>query len=89
MNKTLHTPQGDEVPKWLVELRKRAGLTQRELAKLAGALPSTIAKMELKEWRVDVVQFYLLCKAMKVDPAREAKRLFEAFDAARRKHGRP
>lgn len=47
----------------LVALRERAGLTQRELARRAGLAPSQVAKHELGERRVDVVELGILCQA--------------------------
>lgn len=40
--------------------------------------------METREKKIDVIQFYLICKALKADPARESRLLFQAFNARRR-----
>jgi transcriptional regulator with XRE-family HTH domain len=54
----------------LIELRKQAGLTQRELAARLKREPSFIAKLELGERRIDVLEFVRVCKACKQSPSK-------------------
>jgi transcriptional regulator with XRE-family HTH domain len=52
----------------MVETRKKAGLTQQELAKRLRKPQSFVAKYEGGERRIDIVEFLWLVRAMKVDP---------------------
>ena len=61
----------------LVASRREAGLTQAELAKRLGVVPSWVAKVEIGERRLDLVEFVALSRALKLDPAV----LFERFMA--------
>ena len=61
--KTLHTERHRKLRELLVERRKAAGLTQTVLAARLGKPPSYVAKIELKERRVDVVEFVEFLRA--------------------------
>ena len=52
----------------MIEIRKKAGLTQQELAKRLRRPQSFIAKYEGGERRIDIVEFLWLVRAMKADP---------------------
>jgi len=52
----------------IAEIRKKAGLTQRDLAKKLGREHSFVARIELGERRVDIVEFYLICEACGTAP---------------------
>lgn len=62
----------------LVNARNEAGLTQRQLAQRLGRAHTLIAKVELGERRLDVIEFIDLARALRVDPielfARVARR---------------
>ena len=64
----------------LAELRKKAGMSQRELAGKLGREYSFVAHCELGERRVDLAEFYWICKACGATPHREAAELMKAFD---------
>ncbi len=49
-------------------MRKTAGLTQRELAKRLNREHSFVSRIELGERRLDIVEFYWLCRACDQDP---------------------
>jgi len=51
----------------LVAARKAAGLTQVEVAKGIGRSQSFVAKYELGERRLDVIEFVLVCQFLGVD----------------------
>ena len=53
----------------LVELRKRAGLTQRELGRRLGREHSFVWRIETGERRLDVIEFYWVCQALGQDAA--------------------
>lgn len=87
MEKSTHTPAYDAFRRRLVTYRKEAGLTQRELAARLGREPSFVARLELGERRLDVVEFYWLCGACGRDPvaaAAEVMRELTAGDRTRR-----
>ena len=49
-------------------MRKAAGLTQRQLAKRLKREHSFVSRIELGERRLDVVEFYWVCRACDQDP---------------------
>lgn len=61
----------------LAKVRNDAGVSQRELAKRVGTLPSVIAKMETGSRRVDVLELIQIAQALGLRPE-------EVFDDARR-----
>ena len=66
---TLHTREYKAVVKALVELRGRQGLSQTDLASLLGRNRSYVAKVEIGERRLDVVEFCIWVRALKFDAA--------------------
>jgi transcriptional regulator with XRE-family HTH domain len=52
----------------LVEARKRAGLTQTQLAQRLGKDQSFISLIERSQRRVDTLEFYALARALGADP---------------------
>ena len=75
MAKSLNTPRHLALMDELVKARRKAGLTQTELAEKLGRPQSYIAKIEVGERRLDVVEFIELMEAASVDPAAVLKRL--------------
>jgi transcriptional regulator with XRE-family HTH domain len=59
----------------MIAARKRAGLTQRELADLLHKPQSFVAKYEGGERRIDVVEFLAISRAIGADPLRLLKAL--------------
>lgn len=55
----------------VVELRKRAGLSQRALAARLGREQNFIARIETGQRRVDVVELIQICLACGADPKAE------------------
>lgn len=53
----------------LVECRIAAGLTQRDVADRLRKPASYVAKIELGERRLDLVEFIALSRALEVEPA--------------------
>ena len=60
-------------------MRTQAGLTQREQATLMGRERSFISRLETGERRIDLVEFFWICEACKVDAAKTAGDLYLAF----------
>lgn len=81
MRKSIYSRQSKLLCEELVKIRKSAGLTQRDLAKKLGRERSFVAKVELGERRVDLVEFCWICKACGVSPQNKtaslAKRISE------------
>lgn len=75
MRKSVFSPQYELFRQMLVELRRKAGLSQRALAVRLGREHSFVARIEQGERRLDVVEFYWVCEACKVDPVRKMAEL--------------
>jgi transcriptional regulator with XRE-family HTH domain len=54
--------------KCIIDSRKKTKLTQAELANLLGKPQSYVAKYESGERRLDLIEFLLIAKALKVNP---------------------
>ncbi len=81
MRKTIHSPHGKIIAQALVTIRKEAGLTQRSLASRLRREHSFVANYELGERRVDLAEFYWICKACDASAVVVATRIMEAFSA--------
>lgn len=68
MPKTVHSAANASVLRVLIEARKAAGLTQAELARRVGSQQPVISLIERGVRRVDVVEFYVLSRAIGIDP---------------------
>lgn len=77
MRKSLHSPESMKLAAALAQMRADAGLTQRELARKLKTSPSTVAKVEIGERRLDLVEFCWWCQAIGLDPAKTAKTVVE------------
>lgn len=64
----------------IVQIRKKAGYTQRDLAKKLGREHSFVARIEQGERRVDLVELYLICKACKTSPKAAVLDLLRKFN---------
>jgi len=73
--KTIHSQQGQHVRETLLKLRQNARLNQRQLARKLGREHSLVSRPQLGERRVDIVEFFWICRACGADPARTASRL--------------
>lgn len=67
MASTLRDPRYRAIVARLVALRKAANLNQRELAALLDKPQSYVAKVELHERRLDIVQFVEWLRALEID----------------------
>ncbi len=89
MEKSTFTPQYEALRVRLVEMRKAAGLTQRELAERLGRERSFVGRIELGERRLDVVEFFWVSRACGQEPATISAELMREFarleDRKRRK----
>lgn len=80
MKKSIHSRQNALLCARLVELRQAAGLTQRDLALKIGRGQAMVARIEVGERRVDVLELHALLSILSPDPAQEVLRLFAALD---------
>ncbi len=79
MKKSTHTKEYEAVLNKLVEMRKEAGLTQRQLAEKLQREHSFVWRIEKGERRLDVVEFFWVCNALGYDTAEVYSELCTAF----------
>ncbi|MGD0140173.1 MAG: helix-turn-helix transcriptional regulator [Tepidisphaeraceae bacterium] len=58
-----------------MQLRKGAGLTQRQLAEALGRKQNLIGRIETGQRRIDLIEWVGICRACKVDPEVEIAKL--------------
>ncbi|MEK7403560.1 MAG: helix-turn-helix transcriptional regulator [Acidobacteriota bacterium] len=76
MPSSIHTREYDRFRALLIDLRKRAGLSQAELAKRLAKPQSFVSKFERGERRLDVIEFKTVAEALGIDPLRLLRRLY-------------
>lgn len=69
MPKTIHTERHHKLRALLVAERKAHGLTQTVVAERLGKPPSYVAKYELGERRLDILEFLDVAAAIGFDPS--------------------
>ncbi len=72
----------------MVAMRKRAAMTQRDLAEAVGREQNYIARIETGQRRVDLVEFVILCRACQVEPAAEMLSLVRKIEQLVPRRGR-
>ena len=82
MNKTIYSRQSECIRKTIVALRIKAGLTQRQLAGKLDRERSLVGRLELGERRLDMVEFFWLCRACGADSVKEAGTLMRQLQTA-------
>ncbi|MGO4716101.1 helix-turn-helix domain-containing protein [Bradyrhizobium sp. 2TAF24] len=75
MPRTLRSPRQKALVALLIEKRKKAGLTQAELAKRLRRYQSFVATVESGQRRIDVIEFLDMSEAIGFDPIDAIKRL--------------
>ncbi len=81
MQKTLHSEYGQAIREAIKSVRKRSGLTQRELCRKLDREHSFISKCEMGERRIDIAEFYWICRACGLSPQEEIRSLVNIIDA--------
>ena len=71
----------------IVAERRKAGISQSELAARLGKAKSHIALIERGQRRVDTLEFYLIARCLGVDPADAFSRVAAELDALTRERG--
>ena len=89
MQKSTFSPQYETFREKLVEMRTKAGLTQRELAKILGREHSFVSRIELGERRLDVVEFYWVARACGVAPDKMAAAIMRDFNRINASKSKP
>lgn len=79
MGKTIFTEQSEIMRLEIIKLRKAASLTQRALAQLLKRERSYVARLELGERRLDIIELFWICRACKVSPSKVAESLMRKF----------
>ena len=72
MNKfrlSIYDPKQVFLRDWLIEQRKNAQLTQRQLAERLHVVHSLVGKVEKGERRLDILEFRTYCHALEVKPS--------------------
>ena len=75
LGKSVHSAAQAALCDLMTEARKKAGLTQHELAARLSRPQSFVAKYEGGERRIDVVEFIAICRAISADTAAILKKL--------------
>ena len=73
----MYSDQAKVLTARLRQLRKEAGMSQREFAEKLGRDQTMVGRIEVGERRVDFIECYWLFKALGVDPVKETKALME------------
>ena len=76
---SLHTRDYDRFRSLLIAARKKAGLSQAELAKRLAKPQSFVSKFERGERRLDVVEFKAIAEALSVDALRFLRRFYRSI----------
>ncbi len=77
IGKSVHSAEHRAFRALIRDVRKKAGLTQADLAGRLGKPQSFVAKYESGERRIDVVEFVAISAALEVDPARLLRELMK------------
>lgn len=80
MPASLFTAAHRELVAAVIAMRKRAGMTQRELAAAVGREQNYVGRIETGQRRVDLVEFVSLCRACGADPRAEAAELVKKIE---------
>jgi transcriptional regulator with XRE-family HTH domain len=82
MNKTLHGQRSGIFCEHIRSLRAKAGMTQRDLSQVLGREHGMVARIELGERRVDMIEAFDLFEALGADPEKETAELMSKFKNA-------
>ena len=75
MGKSIHSPQHQRLRELLIAARKKAGLTQAEVAAQLDRPQSFVAKYEGGERRLDVIEFVEVARTLGADPTKLVRQI--------------
>ena len=75
MKKAIYSEKHRQFCGLIIEARKKAGLTQQELADKIGHHQSFVAKYEIGERRLDIIELLEIAKFIKLDFQKLIKKL--------------
>lgn len=81
MKKSIYSPKADFLVNRIKELRKQAGLTQREFAAKLEVPRGTVGRIELGDRRIDVAEFHTILEILEVDPEKEFRAIALEFSS--------
>jgi transcriptional regulator with XRE-family HTH domain len=82
MTVSIHSAEYKRVLAKLIEIRRAAGMTQRDLAKILDRENSFVWRIETGKRRLDVVEFYWVCRALRRDAVAVYREIFEEITAS-------
>lgn len=88
MRKTLRSAEHARFLALLIQTRRKAGLTQQQLAKKLGRPQSFIAKYENGERRIDIIEFTIIARAMNAEPVALLSRFLSGADSGQSRKAR-
>nr|WP_320166598.1 helix-turn-helix transcriptional regulator [uncultured Methylophaga sp.] len=65
--KTLYSPESEKLGQWLREQREAKGLSMRQAGGLIDKPHSFIAKTEIGQRRLDVIEYIWYCRKLDID----------------------
>ena len=68
---SMFTAGHDALVAAVVQMRKRAAMTQRQLAKALGREQNLIGRIETGQRRIDLIEWVSICRACGADPETE------------------
>ena len=83
MKKPLHGKRSKIFCEHLRSLREKVGMTQRDLAAALEREHGMVARIELGERRVDMIEAFDVFEALGADPAEETLELMKKFKDAK------
>ena len=79
MKKSISSREYKILVELLAKFREQAGFTQTKLAEAIEETQSTVSKIERGERRIDMLELFVICKAMGVSPIDFVKAYEEAI----------
>ena len=85
--KSVHTKEYSKFLQIMIAARKQTGLTQQQLAELLNKPQSYVSKYERGERRLDVIEFLIIAKVLKLDPYNVIEKIgcAQSFASSQRK----
>jgi transcriptional regulator with XRE-family HTH domain len=77
MTQSMHGPAADVLAAAVVELRKAAGMSQRDLAAALDREQNLVARIETGQRRLDLIDWVSICQACRVDAEAEVLKLLK------------